>query len=362
MALSSSAMFGAAAAVSCLLCAVVMYWWISGTRRAGTVVGKVSQVIAYPVKSARGVAVRSGRCLLRGLEGDRRWVVINTSPGSLKIAGTVGSDLNRLHYPKLAELQPSVSILDSVANSDCGSARPGEMELTLSDTGGDLPDLKIGEKEMRAGRIDRIQVLRMACNAYDCGDEAAEWLAAFLDKTGLRLYYMPEDAAGRVCSKDLKWGDVSQAGEEVSFAAVSPYLVCTEQSLNDVGCRLDRKLEMERFRPNIVVNCSDNAAYAEDRWKRFSVSGTFFHTMKRCGRCPLTQQDPMTGDSNVRNLLSTLREYRLDGSDSRHGNAPIFGLQVAAESEGMLRVGDVVAVHTYTASGVEKRKTVAARS
>ena len=54
---------------------------------------------------------------------------------------------------------------------------------------------------------------------------------------------------------------------QVAFADLSPYVLTTESSLADLNSKLIKKLPMENFRPNIVVDVPK--AFEEVRLFRF---------------------------------------------------------------------------------------------
>eukprot|EP00117_Sycon_ciliatum_P011237 scpid55228/ scgid12805/ MOSC domain-containing protein 1, mitochondrial; Mitochondrial amidoxime reducing component 1; Moco sulfurase C-terminal domain-containing protein 1; Molybdenum cofactor sulfurase C-terminal domain-containing protein 1 len=305
---------------------------VSGTGR----IGKVSRILVYPLKSCRSVQLEEGMCLKQGFEYDRRWVVVNME-SSMKPEGVAGVAVTMANCPKLAQIQPQIG-----HSSPRTPGKDKEVTLTLCAEG--MPDITMSTSQMLQGRTDAVYSPRVSCQAYDCGDNASQWLCSFLERPSLRLYYMATGQAGRVMSRDAKWGSLAKAGDVASFASFTPYLVCTEQSLKDISSRMECNLEIERFRPNIVVDCPGMEPYAEDSWQRFSLGSVEFRFVKACGRCPIIMQDPSTGKSNARGLLPKLREFRLNHTDERHGNAPIFGLQVAADTEGMISVNDVLTV------------------
>jgi uncharacterized protein YcbX len=119
----------------------------------------------------------------------------------------------------------------------------------------------------------------------------------------------------------------------VSFADGYPFLVISEASLADLNRRLDAPLEMERFRPNIVVSGVDE--FAEDLWREVTFGSIAFRGAKRCSRCVVTTIDPATGTKN-KEPLRTLASYR------RWDKQVWFGMNFIADGTGSLRVGDAI--------------------
>ena len=72
-----------------------------------------------------------------------------------------------------------------------------------------------------------------------------------------------------------------------AFADAAPYLLATEESFADVNEKLEKKIDIIRFRPNIVVS-GTGKAWDEDDWKELTIgnAGTFF-AVARCPRCQL---------------------------------------------------------------------------
>jgi uncharacterized protein YcbX len=83
----------------------------------------------------------------------------------------------------------------------------------------------------------------------------------------------------------------AQDGHQINtaFADSGPYLLVTTKSFTDIQDRLPpaSKIDVIRFRPNIVVS-GTRKAWDEDDWKEISIgdAGTFF-VVSRCPRCLL---------------------------------------------------------------------------
>jgi uncharacterized protein YcbX len=83
----------------------------------------------------------------------------------------------------------------------------------------------------------------------------------------------------------------AQGGGKINtaFADSGPYLLATEESLKDHNNRspVGKKVDIVRFRPNIVV-AGTRRAWDEDDWKEILIgeAGKFF-VVARCPRCRL---------------------------------------------------------------------------
>ena len=138
---------------------------------------------------------------------------------------------------------------------------------------------------------------------------------------------MPEDAARPVNPER------AINSENVSFADGYPYLIISQESLDDLNARMEVTLPMNRFRPNIVVEGVE--AYAEDEWNDLRIGEVRFHATHPCKRCVFTTIDQETGKKGAE-PLKTLATYR------REGNDVIFGVNTLALSGGSIRVGDTI--------------------
>src|SRR5262249_20135099 len=223
----------------------------------------------------KGIAVDSARCTERGLEHDRRWMVVD--PG--------GHFLSQREHPRMATIWTD---LDDAA-------------LRLSAP--DFDEVAVPVERPERATI-RVQVWSSTCDAVPASEEANAWLCAYLG-LACRLVYMP-DSTRRFSNPERADGKL------VGFADGYAYLVTTEASLGDLNARLAAKghaaLPMNRFRPNLVI--SGNAPYAEDGWRELRVGAAVLGAAKPCGRCQVTTTDQATGEVRGPEPLATLATYR----------------------------------------------------
>ncbi|HVN76365.1 MAG TPA: MOSC N-terminal beta barrel domain-containing protein [Thermoanaerobaculaceae bacterium] len=260
---------------------------------------ELSGLNVYPVKSARGVACASATVGPRGLDGDRRWMVVEGERVFL----------SQRTRPRLA--------LVSVAQtgSHLVLSAPGTEPLTLARPPEDAATV-------------RVRVWDDVCDAQPAPHGASGWISAVLG-CACELVFMP-DASHRAVERRGAAPDA-----EVGFADSYPFLLISEASLADLNRRLARPVEMNRFRPNLVVRGC--APYAEDGWRRIRIGQVVFHVVKPCSRCATTTVDQATAERG-REPLATLATYR------RVGDKVMFGQNLVHEGGGALRVGDEVTV------------------
>jgi len=257
----------------------------------------LSEINIYPIKSCKGTSLQTCQLDDRGLQFDRRWMVVD---GGYRF-------MTQREVPRL-------SLISVGLRSD---------RLALGAPNMEQLDVPIGDA---SNQDVQVVVWDDTVAAVDCGDGAARWLCEFLGIES-RLVYMP-DNADRIAERG---GYASQ----VSFADSYPLLLISESSLSDLNSRLDEPLPMNRFRPNLVVRgCGP---YAEDTWKDIEVGGVTIHVVKPCSRCATTTVNQSTGERGKEPLL-TLATYR------QHDGRVFFGQNLIHDGPGTLKVGEEVRV------------------
>ncbi|MNH24838.1 MOSC domain protein [compost metagenome] len=200
-------------------------------------------------------------------------------------------------------------------------------ELTLEALG--RPALKVAVPQADSA-LRGVTIWRDTFRVPDAGDVAAQWLSEFIGKD-VRLVHVPEER-----SRFLP-GGYGEVNDRVAFADGFPLLLIGRGSLDDLVQRVGRPLEMQRFRPNLVVEGAE--AFAEDGWKRIRIGEMEFRVLKPCERCIMTTIDPQTGERSAdREPLTTLKTYRQKEGDV------LFGQNLVADGSGVLEVGMPVTV------------------
>jgi uncharacterized protein YcbX len=87
----------------------------------------------------------------------------------------------------------------------------------------------------------------------------------------------------------------------------------SKASLCDLNGRLEKQIDMCRFRPNIVVSGNENP-FAEDAWVGSYLCSNDnnheFYVASRCPRCTLPNVDPDEGVALEKEPFKTLQSYR----------------------------------------------------
>lgn len=260
----------------------------------------------YPIKSAAGISLTAAEVSDRGLQHDRRWMVVDPK----------GKFMTQRKYPSMALIQVGLT-------RQLELSAPGMADLGLPlEPGTDTTALEV-------------EVWGDRCHALSMGVAAQAWFSKFLE-TPCQLVYMPDHS-----QRPTAHGQLGQ-DQLVSFADAYPFLLISEASLADLNGRLTQPVPMDRFRPNLVVNGCD--AFAEDDWKQIQIGEIVFDLPKRCDRCSVPGVDQSTGIQQKEPLL-TLAKFRLEqgkiwfgqnlihhSSGQLHLNSPIKILDSALNS------------------------------
>ena len=255
----------------------------------------LSQLNIYPLKSAGGISLGNTITEARGLEHDRRWMVVDDS----------GQFLSQRTYPNMA------LIITSLSNQTLSLNAPGMSKLCLP-----LFPIK--------GESQEVEIWGDLCEAWTVNPQATNWISEYIGKR-CTIVYMP-DHSNRPVDADYAVGEY-----QVSFSDGFPLLLISEASLNELNSRLPESVTMKRFRPNLVVKNTE--PYEEDSWKKIVIGESEFNVVKACSRCILTTVDPEKGKFSGKEPLRTLASYR------KVNGKVMFGQNLIATIKGKLSVG-----------------------
>lgn len=235
----------------------------------------------------------------RGFRYDRRWMLVDAD----------GVFVSQRTFPQLALLGVKLTKDYLLVFHKNSPSQKLEIPLELAE-GPEIP-VQIWDDEV-IGKLVSQKVDR--------------WFSEFLGFE-VRLVVMPESTQRKV---DPRY---AVQEESVSFADGMPYLLISQESLDELNSRLEIPVPMDRFRPNIVI--SGGEPFLEDQLKAIQIGGIELRIVKPCARCVLTTVDQETGEKG-KEPLRTLSRYRA------HNNKVMFGQNVIALQQGVIRVGDAV--------------------
>ncbi len=118
-----------------------------------------------------------------------------------------------------------------------------------------------------------------------------------------------------------------------------PLSLVTTQTLSALGEMVGDRLDVSRFRPNLLVEATDEAPFQEDHWvgRVLQIGGLRMRIDQRDGRCVVITIDPATTVRTPEILRTVARE--------RQGCLGVYGSTVAP---GRVSVGDAVVVESAT--------------
>ena len=261
----------------------------------------VTNLYIYPIKSLGGIEINVANVTSRGLEFDRRWMLVDEH----------NQFLTQRNFPRLAQLRTSIQDKDLLVQDLADPSQSVRFPLIPSN-----------------GETIRVTVWDDVCDAWDVDGSVNVWFSRILERN-VKLVFMPEDSIRPVDPQYAKQGDIT------SFSDAYPILLIGQSSLDDLNARLETPVPMARFRPNIVF--SGGVPYAEDDMHRFSINGIDFHGVKLCARCVMTTIDQDKAVAG-KEPLRTLSQYRTIN------NKVMFGQNVLVEGFGVIKVGDSLLV------------------
>jgi uncharacterized protein YcbX len=262
---------------------------------------QLSEIWIYPVKSLAGIRLQQAVVLEKGLEHDRRFMLIDTD----------NRFITQREHPELALFDTAITNGQlHIRHRTYNQA----IDLALQPSPNKPFTATIWNDSVTVSEVD-VQV--------------STWFSDLLNLP-CRLVFFPEESPRPV---DIHY---ALASEQVSLADGYPFLIIGQASLNDLNTRLPEPVAINRFRPNFVFTGGE--PYEEDDWKNFTIGDVNFMGMKNCSRCVLTTVDPATGIKGAE-PLQTLSSYR-----KKNGKV-YFGQNVVAVNRGIINVGDRIRIY-----------------
>lgn len=261
---------------------------------------KISELYIYPVKSLGGIKLEQAVITDRGIKYDRRWMLVDTN----------NRFISQRECAKMALLKTNISADHlTVTNTSDNSS----VNIPLASEKNEFVQVTIWDDTCTGQLVD---------------DDIDAW---FTDALGrhVRLVYMPDDTMRFTESA------YAPAGSITSFSDAYPFLLIGQSSLDDLNKRLNSRLPVDRFRPNIVF--TGGAPYQEDIIDSFTINNISFNGVKLCARCIMITIDQANA-SMGKEPTKTLASYRA------RNNKMYFGQNLTHSGSGTIAVGDELAV------------------
>ncbi len=254
----------------------------------------VTELYIYPIKSLAGITVKSAKAEEMGFENDRRWMLIDVE----------NQLITQREFPQLSQFYPEI--------------KEGKIVVFHNDTSHEfLIEESLEEPVFSKVWDDETKVVEV-------NKATSKW---FSKQLGFECKLV------KILNKGDRKHNSSRLNQtlNVSLADGYPYLLIGSKSLDFLNERLEEKITIQRFRPNIVINTE--LPHEEDFFEIFQIGNVKFKNAKPCGRCVMVNNNPETGIV-LKEPLKTLSTYRTSN------NNVYFGTNILSLNEGIISIGD----------------------
>ncbi|MCU0383625.1 MAG: MOSC domain-containing protein [Cyclobacteriaceae bacterium] len=260
---------------------------------------QLAEILIYPIKSLGGISLQQSKVLPKGLDYDRRWMLMD--------------ETNKFMTQRTL---PEMTLFTTKIEDET-------LKVTFRKNNSSI---QFPIQEQYAGNTYSAVIWDDVVEVQEVNQTVSEWFADSLKKN-CRLVFLPETAPRPV---DVRY---AKQQEQVSLADGYPFLIIGKASLDDLNKKLKEPILMNRFRPNFVF--TGGLPCEEDNWKKFIIGNTTFEGVKPCSRCVLINVDQFTAESG-KEPLKTLAGYRT------LNNKVYFGQNLLLVSGNEVKVGDKI--------------------
>lgn len=277
-------------------------------------VGHVTHLVIYPMRSAKGIKINSAFARESGLYwddiGDRTFRLIDAKNGvwlSCKL------------IPKLLKI--NLEVIENFIEITVQGEKSTKLEINLQD--------------YQDPTVDQV----------DCGDEVAKWFSNFLEKD-CRLIYTSDGIQNSARYQHDKW----------RFQDSQPFHLLSTDSVEAINTAVESKnYTYDNFRPNIVVKALNGQPWDEDNWTGFlRIGGAKFAMTCQTPRCTVTSIDLKTfiRDATME-PLKTLKTFRQPKGDAlqytqkKNMKHAMVGIGLVIVESGQIKIGDEIFLTRY---------------
>jgi uncharacterized protein len=260
-------------------------------------IGTVAALYRYPVKSMRGESLHSAEITERGLRWDRGYALFDSNQRRVASAKNVHRFPGLLHFTARYTSDP-----------DRAQSIP-TVEITFPD-----------------GRV--------ICNDDDrCSELLSSW---FGQSTSISA--VTDDESVRPAG-----GKYTMPGTYFDYA---PLHLLTNAALSSLAIRAPRSvMAVERFRPNILIECATEEAFPENAWtgQEIMLGDVRVRVTDPCPRCamPTMAQGDLPTDTGILKTIALSNRVHTPVLGSEE---PCLGTYAFVLDEGPLCVGDPVSL------------------
>lgn len=260
---------------------------------------ELAEIRIYPLKSGKGLSRSSARVLPWGLEGDRRWAVVDPQ-GDLIWVG---------QHPRLLAV---TAVATPAGGLHLSAEGMDDLEVPPA-TGDTIP--------LRFPNLDRAVLADPA---------AHEWFTRLLGKPARLVWADDPERRANAERKGGLWDGALHLVTRASLRRLDDWIA---EGAVARGEEPPGPLDVARFRPNLVIDGTE--PFAEDSWTSVRIGEIDFRVTELCDRCATTIWDPDTQEGGKEPLRTLAKYRRWDGNTW-------FGVRLIPETLGELHVGDAV--------------------
>jgi len=263
-------------------------------------VGKVSDVITYPVKSLPGVRRSAVRITANGLEGDRLFALARR-----------GVDQDGVSPKLTLRESPGLGAITPEYGDGCVILRKEGMNRPLALSTDSYRDKEVVIKSFR-GVLPLLGIY--------AGKEAADWMAEAIGDEDVQVVAIPDDKNHwrSIGAGDQRQGAATRTGRGTDGYPVHYINLSSLSAFNDARAQQGLgRIGPERFRANVEINGSFEP-FAENSWGGIAIGDVPVELMALggCKRCVTIEVDQKKGErgNDVMKSLNALQGEMVFGT------------------------------------------------
>ncbi|GAA5836292.1 hypothetical protein JCM11251_001456 [Rhodosporidiobolus azoricus] len=229
---------------------------------------KVERLFLYPIKGVRPLEVDTVELGELGFLYDRRFVLVSPKEdGSHECHLAAGSPSHQLLVPSIDFSALTLTVTSPSGRSFTTPLRP-----------------QIDALEQATVNLHQSPV-----QAFDVGEEAAEFFTAETSGKETRLMFLAEEVSGAKYGRKVL-GNISDGKDSgIAFQDCASYMIASTASLSEFGKNLGRDMDIKPLRPNMLVGPAASGQilkpWAEDFWGELRIKDAIFRLTSNCVRC-----------------------------------------------------------------------------
>lgn len=259
---------------------------------------RLSGIFIYPIKAMGGIALSRATIEERGLQYDRRWMLVDEH----------NQFITQREIPELAlfrlEIQEKGLLLHWKEQS-----------------------IMVPFDENAYPKRAIVQIFDDTLTALIAPSPINQWLSKQLGQT-CKLAYQGQSSVRLTSAKYIP-------AQEVSLADGYPFLLLSEESVELLNEKMESPVLADRFRANFII--SGSTPHIEDDFHFYKIGNTLFKAVKPCARCTVITVDQATALVG-KEPLKSLATYRKKNKKIYFGQC----LAYHGEAPAVVNIGDII--------------------